>query len=96
MRGCQRCMLPHYRHVGIRPQAPVAERYVRSRLQWRARCARSTDHQTIAGRRADCACCLTPLEHFNTRGPMATLQLYAIWTVLSIGAAGALLAWWIM
>jgi len=27
---------------------------------------------------------------------MATLQLYAIWTVLSIGAAGALLAWWIM
>ena len=32
----------------------------------------------------------------NTRGPMATLQLYAIWAVLSIGAAGALLAWWIM
>jgi len=27
---------------------------------------------------------------------MATLQLYAIWAVLSIGAAGALLAWWIM
>jgi hypothetical protein len=25
-----------------------------------------------------------------------TLQLYAIWVVLSIGAAGALLAWWIM
>jgi hypothetical protein len=27
---------------------------------------------------------------------VATLQLYAIWVVLSIGAAGALLAWWIM
>jgi len=27
---------------------------------------------------------------------MATLQLYGIWAVLSIGAAGALLAWWIM
>ena len=24
------------------------------------------------------------------------LQLYAIWTVLSIGAAGGLLAWWLM
>ena len=39
---------------------------------------------------------LKRLEQFNTRGPMATLQLYAIWAVLSIGAAGALLAWWIM
>jgi len=27
---------------------------------------------------------------------MATLQLYAIWVVLSIGVAGALLAWSIM
>jgi len=27
---------------------------------------------------------------------MATLQLYAIWALLSIGAAGALLAWWLM
>jgi len=27
---------------------------------------------------------------------VATLQLYAIWVILSIGAAGALLAWWIM
>jgi len=27
---------------------------------------------------------------------MATLQLCAIWTLLSIGAAGACLAWWLM
>jgi len=27
---------------------------------------------------------------------MQAVQLYAIWTVLSIGAAGALLAWWLM
>jgi hypothetical protein len=27
---------------------------------------------------------------------METLQLYAIWVVLSVGAAGACLAWWLM
>jgi hypothetical protein len=26
---------------------------------------------------------------------MATLQLYAIWAVLFVGAAGAALAWWL-
>jgi len=27
---------------------------------------------------------------------MEALQLYAIWTLLSVGAAGACLAWWLM
>jgi hypothetical protein len=27
---------------------------------------------------------------------IATLQDYAIWAVLSVGAAGAFLAWWLM
>jgi len=27
---------------------------------------------------------------------MATVQLYALWALVSIGAAGALLAWWVM
>ena len=27
---------------------------------------------------------------------MATLQLYALWALVSIGAAGACLAWWLM
>ena len=27
---------------------------------------------------------------------MAALQLYAIWMLLSVGAAGAGLAWWLM
>jgi len=26
----------------------------------------------------------------------ATIQLYALWALVSIGAAGALLAWWVM
>jgi len=26
----------------------------------------------------------------------ATLQLYALWTVAAVGAAGACLAWWLM
>ena len=40
---------------------------------------------------------LIRLEHSRTAEiNVAALQLYAIWVVLSIGAAGALLAWWIM
>lgn len=31
-----------------------------------------------------------------TRGYMQTLQLYAIWFLLSVGVAGALLAWRLM
>jgi hypothetical protein len=27
---------------------------------------------------------------------MASLQLYALWALVSIGAAGACLAWWLM
>jgi len=27
---------------------------------------------------------------------IATLQLYALWAIASIGAAGACLAWWLM
>jgi hypothetical protein len=27
---------------------------------------------------------------------MESIQLYAVWALLSIGAAGALLAWWVM
>jgi len=26
----------------------------------------------------------------------ATIQLYAIWTLVAIGAAGACLAWWLV
>jgi hypothetical protein len=26
----------------------------------------------------------------------ATLQLYALWMLLAVGAAGATLAWWLM
>ena len=39
-------MLPYYRHVGDRFRAPVAERCVRSRLQWRALRANSVHRQT--------------------------------------------------
>src|SRR5437667_3736141 len=46
--------------------------------------------------RANIQCGATAEKSGIPRGPMATLQLYAIWAVLSIGAAGALLAWWIM
>jgi hypothetical protein len=30
------------------------------------------------------------------RAGVETLQLYAIWAIVSIGAAGACLAWWLM
>jgi len=30
------------------------------------------------------------------RTGVETLQLYAIWVIVSIGAAGACLAWWLM
>jgi len=32
----------------------------------------------------------------ETATNMASLQLYGIWFLLSIGAAGACLAWWLM
>ena len=30
------------------------------------------------------------------RAGVESIQLYAIWTLLSVGAAGAGLAWWLM
>lgn len=27
---------------------------------------------------------------------MATIQLYALWALASVGVAGAVLAWWVM
>ena len=36
------------------------------------------------------------MQRWDNAMDVATLQLYALWTVAAIGAAGFCLAWWLM
>jgi hypothetical protein len=36
------------------------------------------------------------MQRWDKAMDVATLQLYALWTVAAIGAAGFCLAWWLM